>query len=99
MISLGYLYTYDTNDDNDNDDVDNDNDNDDNNTRRTSHDCIGSLTSMPNEPKTWLTPTSYCKIWAKSNTDVFKYLSAFSSRDFGFCVPCPGLIHFFYTCR
>ena len=52
MLSLGQLYTHDTNVDDDNDD-DNDNDTnkDDNDTRRTNHDCIGSLVCMPNEPK------------------------------------------------
>ena len=43
-LSLGELYT----DDTDNTNAD-DNDTDDNTTRRTKHDCIGSL---PNEPKT-----------------------------------------------
>ena len=47
MLSLGQLYTDDdTNDNNDNNDDTNDND-----TRRTNHDCIGSLACMPNEPK------------------------------------------------
>ena len=49
---LGQLYTdADTNDnacDNDNDDTNND----DNDTQWTNHDCKGSLTCMPNEPKT-----------------------------------------------
>ena len=51
MLSLGQLYTdNDTNDDDDDDDDDDTND-DDNDTRRTNHDCIGSLVCMPNEPK------------------------------------------------
>ena len=52
-LSLGGLYTdTDADDDDDNDDDaddDTDTDDDDNDTRRTEHDCIGSL---PNEPKT-----------------------------------------------
>ena len=44
-LSMGQLYTRNTSDD-DNDDNDNDND-----TRWTNHDCIGSLSCMPNEPK------------------------------------------------
>ena len=59
MLSLGQLYTDNTNDD------DNDTDDDDtNDTRRTSHDCIGSLACMPNEPKTRmlsLRMPSWCK--------------------------------------
>ena len=47
MLSLGQLYT----DDNDDDNDDNDANDDDNDRRRTNHDCIGSLTCMPNEPK------------------------------------------------
>ena len=50
MLSLGQLYTDNTNED-DNDDNANDDDDDTNDTRRTSHDCIGSLACMPNEPK------------------------------------------------
>ena len=42
MLSLGQLYTDDTN---------KDTNNDSNDTRRTNHDCIGSLACMPNEPK------------------------------------------------
>ena len=42
-LSLGGLYT-----DADADDTDTDDDDNDNDTRRTEHDCIGSL---PNEPK------------------------------------------------
>ena len=51
-LSLGGLYTDADADANDNDDADDDTDtdDDDNDTRRTEHDCIGSL---PNEPKTW----------------------------------------------
>ena len=46
MLSLGQLYTdADTNDDDDDDDNDDD-------TQLMSHDCIGSLACMPNEPKT-----------------------------------------------
>ena len=59
MLSLEQLYTDDTNDDDDDDDNNDDNDNDDNGTsdddnatRRTNHDCIGSLACMPIEPKT-----------------------------------------------
>ena len=54
MLSLGQLYTDDTNDNNDNDANDNGSD-----TWWTSHDCIGSLACMPNEPKTkeWM---AYC---------------------------------------
>ena len=44
-LSLGGLYTDANADADDNTDADDDNDND---TRRTEHDCIGSL---PNEPK------------------------------------------------
>ena len=50
MLSLGQLYTDD--DTNDNDDDDDDTNDDDNDTRRTNHDCIGSLACMPDEPKT-----------------------------------------------
>ena len=46
MLSLGWLYTYDTNDDDN--DAANNNDND---TRWANHNCIGSLSCMPNEPK------------------------------------------------
>ena len=49
MLSLGQLYTDDTNDDDDDDD--DDTNDDDNDTRRTNHDCIGSLACMPNKPK------------------------------------------------
>ena len=50
-LSLGGLYTHANSDDADNtdDDADADDDDNDNDTRRTEHDCIGSL---PNEPKT-----------------------------------------------
>ena len=49
-LSLGGLYTdADANDTDDDTDNDADGDDDDNDTRRTEHDCIGSL---PNEPKT-----------------------------------------------
>ena len=52
MLSLEQLYTDDTNDDDDNDkDDDNDANDNDNDTQWTNHDCIGSLTCMPNEPK------------------------------------------------
>ena len=56
MLSLEPLYTDDnTNNANDDDtDADNDdtnNDDNDNDTRRTNHDCIGSMACMPNEPK------------------------------------------------
>ena len=53
MLSLEQLYT--NADDDDNDDNDDNNTNvDDNDTRRTNHDCIGSLACVPNEPKTRL---------------------------------------------
>ena len=50
-LSLGGLYTDTDADDADDtdDDADAGNDDNDNDTRRTEHDCIGSL---PNEPKT-----------------------------------------------
>ena len=51
-LLLGQLYIDNTNDDDNNandDDDDNDNNND---TRQTNHDCTGSLTCMPSEPKT-----------------------------------------------
>ena len=46
-LSLGGLYTDADADDTDNN-TDTDDDDNDNDTRRTEHDCIGSL---PNEPK------------------------------------------------
>ena len=54
MLLLGQLYTYDNdnNNDDDNDNDDSDTKDDDNDTWQTNHDCIGSLTCMPNEPKT-----------------------------------------------
>ena len=52
MLLLEQLYTDETNDNDDNDNDDNNDTNDDeNDTRRTNHDCIGSLAYMPNEPK------------------------------------------------
>ena len=54
-LPMGQLYTDETDNDDNNDDDNNDNDDDandnDNDTRRTNHDCIGSLACMSNEPK------------------------------------------------
>ena len=55
MLSLGQLYTDDTNNDDDDDDNDDNDTNDDyDDTRRTNHDCIGSLACVLNEPKSKL---------------------------------------------
>ena len=51
MLLLEQLYTDDDTNDDDNDDTNDD----DNDTWQTNHDCIGSLTCMPNEPKTSVT--------------------------------------------
>ena len=51
MLSLGQLYTDNTNTNDNDNDADGDDDNT-SNTQQTSHDCIGSLACMPNEPKT-----------------------------------------------
>ena len=64
MLSLGQLYTDNTNDDDNDDDADDDDDDDTNDTRWTSHDCIGSLACMPNEPKTSYLKSLVCQCTA-----------------------------------
>ena len=65
MLSLGQLYT-DTNDDDD----------DANDTRRTNHDCIGSLACMPNEPKSSCDASAYVLGCIKVRTITFYTLKA-----------------------